>query len=91
MGFGGSMSAMIQSIKGNNALRKSRREKYKSYKKNGTTVNNEKLEFKQVSENELKIINAKNLKRIEKEEQRRLLTFAGIIILIIVVVYFLFL
>ncbi len=88
---GGSISAMVQSIKGNNALRKSKREKYKAYKKNGTIDNDKKLEFKQVSEEELKIINAKNLKRIEKEEQRRLLTFAGIVILIIVVAYFLFL
>ena len=87
---GGSLSAMASSIKANNALRKSRREKYKANQGNIIT-NNEKLEFKEVSEEELEKINTKNLKRIVKEEQKQFLSFVMIVAVIGIAIYFLFL
>lgn len=86
---GGSLSAMASSIKANNALRKSRREKYKVNQGN-IIANNEKLEFKEVSEEELKKINAKNLKKIAEEEQNQFLKFVMIVVVIGIVIFFLF-
>ena len=87
---GGGLSAMISSIKANNALRKSRRKKYKTYQGN-VIENDEELEFKEVSQEELEKINAKNLKRIAEEEQKQFLKFVLIVVVIGIAVYFLFL
>lgn len=87
---GGGLSAMLSSLKANNALRKSRRKKHKANQGN-VIGNDEKLEFKEVSEEELKKINAKNLKRIAEEEQKIFLKFVAIVVVIGIAIYFLFL
>lgn len=79
MSFGGSVSAMIKSLKDNRSLLE-RNGKFKSNNRNGIYSNEkeDKLEFKEVSEEELFLIKKRiheNLRR-QKRKQVNILLFS---------------
>lgn len=93
MGFGGTVLAMIQSLRAN------ARPKHKAFqnwrKRDNQSFNfNKKLKFKTVSEDELKIIVAKNNAEIKKEQKLKnikvFLSFIVLIPLSVFIVFYLF-
>jgi len=89
-GGGGSIAGMIASLKANKALRQARRNRFKSNLNTNNVFEDVKLEFKEVSKEELEKIRKKNIEKIEKQELQRFLRFVYIALSIGVISYLLF-
>lgn len=95
MSFGGSVAGMISALKGNKSLLgKAKKRGFKSNNRNGiySDQKGESLEFKEVSEKELKIIKEKIHLQLKENRLRQLKTLlvsfvVGTIILLWVFVY----
>lgn len=91
MSFGGSVSAMIKSLKDNRSLLE-RNGKFKSNNRNGiySDKKEDKLEFKEVSEEELFLIKKRiheNLRK-QKRKQVNILLFSILTTIIILTIVF---
>ena len=77
MGFGGSVAAMIASIKANNAQRANRKSNYKDSVKNGSVGYGKLIDHKKMSAPEFAAFKAKLIEK-RKSETRRIWFLAGI-------------
>lgn len=89
-GGAGHMQDMISKIKQNRARREARKETRDKYNKIDEVKDTSKLEFVQVSENELELIKAKNREKARKERIKKNLIAAIVFVpIFIVVIYYL--
>lgn len=89
-GGAGHMQDMISKIKQNRARREARKETRDKYNKIDEVKDTSKLEFVQVSENELELIKAKNREKARKERVKKNLIAAIVFVpIFMVVIYYL--
>ena len=88
----GFVSAAVATLKGNRALKRSQKNKFKANNRNGiySEEKGEKLEFKEVSEEELILIKQKIHQKLKENQQRQFKILLVSIVIDILVLFWIF-